>query len=62
MPLKEELESAGCKIIREDENRIVVSCPVDVLEKGLRVEGAKSVSANREANEITLTIEKEREE
>ena len=60
--LKEQLEVSGCRIIEENENKLVVACPVKILEAGLKLEGEKSVQTKREGNEITLTIKKEGEE
>jgi len=59
--LKEQLESAGCRIIEESEGRIVVSCPVDVLNKGLSVKGVKDIGiAERKEKNVTLILKKEK--
>jgi len=62
MAMKEDLETAGCKILNEDENKLLVSCPIEVLDRGLKVEGAKTIVTKRGEKEITLVIEKSERE
>ncbi len=60
--LREQLEISGCTIVENNEKKIVAKCPVDILEKGLRFEGVKSVQTEREDEKlVTLILEKEEE-
>jgi len=54
---KEDLEAAGCKILNEDESKLIVSCPIEVLDKGLKID-AKTIVTKKGEKEITLVIEK----
>lgn len=61
MKLKEQLESSGCKIIEENEEKIVVSCPIDVLNRGLMVQGIEDIGVEkRKGKEVTLILKKEK--
>ena len=62
MAMKEDLETAGCKILNEDESKLLVSCPIEVFDRGLKVEGAKTIVTKRGEKEITLVIEKSERE
>jgi hypothetical protein len=59
--LREQLEASGCKIIDETEERIIVTCPRDLLSEGLKVEGAKNIQTKpaESEKEVTLVLEKE---
>jgi len=60
--LREQLEASGCKIMEETSDRIVVSCPPNILESGLKIEGVKNIQTERKDKEITLIMEKEKKE
>ena len=56
MKLREQIESIGCKVINEDENKIVVSCPIDIASpQEFRIDISKIAIKNKE---IILLIEK----
>jgi hypothetical protein len=61
--LREQLETAGCTIIEETNNKIVARCKPDILQKGMVIEGAKNIKAERGEldKEVTITLEKEEE-
>jgi len=62
--LKEQLEVSGCKIIDETEERIIATCPRELLAGGLKIEGAKNIQTikpGENEKEVTLVLEKEEE-
>jgi hypothetical protein len=59
--LREQLETAGCTILEETNNKIVATCKPDILQKGMVLEGAKNIQVSREAEKVTIILEKEEE-
>jgi hypothetical protein len=61
--LREQLETAGCTIIEETNNKIVASCKLDILQKGMVLEGAKNIQVSRRELDsgVIIILEKEEE-
>jgi len=57
--VEDQLIGSGCKIIENTDERIVVKCPREVLEAGLKVSGVSNVKPeSRNEKEVVLILEK----
>lgn len=55
---REKLLASGCTIT-EESNTMVLSCPLDILESGIRISGFSLIRAKRKDNKIMFYFEKE---
>jgi len=65
MELRELIESTGCEVISEDENKIVVSCPIDIKALDAITREDMNYTLGKIKNlkkEMTLILNKKEEE
>jgi len=54
-----ELEAIGCEIVEYSNKTLIIKCPVDILRKGLKVSGVKSVKTEKISDDtIKISFEK----
>ncbi|MHA1866375.1 MAG: hypothetical protein ACTSWZ_07705 [Candidatus Heimdallarchaeaceae archaeon] len=60
--IREQLEAMGCIIEGETKDRIIVVCPKNLLEGGLKVEGVESVETKgSDEKNVVLEFKKSEE-